>query len=759
MLITHDGAMYSPSGSLPTAWTSIGGGETLDGEVSAIWSPAGENSLYAVTVAGTLYVTSADGWRLLRKAPEGISASDQMLLASAPGADRPVALAAAEHGVTLWGKSGKVAITESTCPADGAYAQLIADASPDGGAYVISGGGALSHIDIDLFAGDRLVPWLAGLSGLCALGGLFLWWRTRPRTHHDRRHAASHRDTRTPGETLVDATQGERTRSSPASALNSAEAPAQATPAVPGAPAGRPPEESSTSSRGTQAGPGGSLFQGAELVRQMCERLGLQILSEQSRGTLTGYMLDASSLRLSLPESLPLVVTPCALIEPELAAEIKTLAAAMGAVSPFTLAIVLGQEPDASGSVEARRMDDHQPTDGLIALSTQDVARILHADEPRSALARLVQRTVPLSQISPFVQSGPVPRTMFYGRDYEIKALLRTLYDRSVAVVGARKIGKTSFLGLVHQQLLQNPELLPVYVDCHHVTDDAGFLRALSIMGDVPVESASLDVLRRVVMRLRGRQVAAGQTVVLELDEVDNLLRYDLVNDLRILQIFRSLSDEGLCRFVLCGERVLDTVARDAALPLQAFCSTQRLGYLAQEDAQKLVREPLADLGIALQDPDRLSAEIVSLSGRHPNILQAICQLLVERVASRPERIILKDDLEAVGQSAAFHDLFFEVSWGNATTLERLISVLMAQKEQFGIDQVRLALEAQGIRIAERELGSALEGLVLTSLITPHGAGYAFTSDAFPRVLRETGFAQGYRDSLAETLIDEQSGV
>jgi hypothetical protein len=101
--------------------------------------------------------------------------------------------------------------------------------------------------------------------------------------------------------------------------------------------------------------------------------------------------------------------------------------------------------------------------------------------------------------------------------------------------------------------------------------------------------------------------------------------------------------------------------------------------------------------------------------------------------------------------------LFFEVCWGNATTIERLVSVLMALRQQFSKDQVRLALEGLGIHLRDGELTAALEGLVLTSLITPTGTGYSYTSETFSRVLGETGFAQGFRDDLAETLLTEQS--
>jgi hypothetical protein len=633
---------------------------------------------------------------------------------------------------------------------------LLPDATGDG-AYRISAQGRLSHITIESPVAGELAPWLAAAGGLLATVALLARWLER------RRSGQLNRGTLAPSDRLATpaplhpppmAEPGDSTLRPPAEAC-----PADVSGARIALSGGtRPPQqrdsvsavELSETAPAAPAKPSASRDQVLELAQRLIGRLGFPILSQQSRGELTGYMVDASGLRLSLPAALPLVVSPVPVAEPRQADEVRSLAARMGAVSPFTLVLAL-QAADAASTGQLRTGQ------GLIMLDAQDVDRVLQAENPTAALLGLLQRDVPLSQLSPFVQSGPVNRTMFFGREYETKALQRALYDRSFAIVGGRKIGKTSFLGRVHQRLEDSDEFAPLYVDCHHVADDTGLLKTLSLVGGVPVESASVDVLRRVVMRLRGRPGNAGRTVVLELDEVDNLLRYDLANDVHLFRTFRALSDEGLCRFVLCGERVLDTVLRDPALPLQGFCGSLNLGYLTQEDALRLVREPLAELGVSLQDPERLTAEIVALSGRHPNILQAICQLLVERVTGRQEPIILFADLEVVGHSSAFHDLFFEVCWGNATTVERLISVLMSPKQQFSKDQVRLALEALGIRLRTGELEAALEGLVLTSLITPAGTGYSYTSDAFSRVLGETGFAQGFRDDLAETLLTEQN--
>jgi hypothetical protein len=763
ILITQDGSAYSASSLTPSAWTVTVSGGNLDARVVASGATSSGDTLYALTESGTLYVSSGDTWGLLQAAPWPRQPFDAAVLLAARGSNRVHAMALTGSGVASWGVAGTVKSVESVCPLSARSGALLSDGT-GAGAYLISSQGSLSHVAVESPAARDLAPWLAAVGGLLAAGALLARGRERRRTGHPNRtalvtteSAASPIGEQTPTMAALDASLrphadtctgqdpgpdhavsgGTRPRHMPASAMAKE-------------PSGTVLTALSETTATAPAEHDPSVGQLLGLARRLCDRLGFAILSQHSQGDLTGYMVDASRLRLSLPAALPLVVSPIPLAEPQQSDEVSSMAAHMGAVSPFTL-VLTQKSADTASTVP------HQPDQGLIVLDTLDVYSVLEAENPTAALLDLIQRDVPLAQISPFVQSGPVNRSMFFGREYETKALQRALYDRSFAIVGGRKIGKTSFLGRVHQRLEESDDFAPLYVDCHHVADDTGFLKTLSLVGGVPVESASVDVLRRVVMRLRGRPGNAGRTVVLELDEVDNLLRYDLANGVHLFRTFRALSDEGLCRFVLCGERVLDTVLRDPALPLQGFCGSLRLGYLTQEDALRLVREPLAELGVSLQDPEGLTEAIIALSGRHPNILQAICQLLVERVAGRQERIILFPDVDAVGRSSAFHDLFFEVCWGNATTIERLVSVLMALRQQFSKDQVRLALEGLGIHLRDGELTAALEGLVLTSLITPTGTGYSYTSEAFSRVLGETGFAQGFRDDLAETLLTEQS--
>ncbi|NLT74508.1 MAG: hypothetical protein GXX94_10035 [Chloroflexi bacterium] len=729
VLTLTDGSVYSAAPSVRPDWAEQCPKVPAVDAVEAAWADSRDG--YILDQLGRVRRCSRGAWEPMpATAGTPVEVERALLIpGSQPGND-PQALLSVDGRVDLLADGGTMATLEAS---DGTSALVPASGTGNALAYRVNGRGALYRIEQRPALGHSISRLLAVLGGLLALAGAVLHFAPRVRRRVRRASAGAAEFTREP----------ESATAAPPATAGQAE------------PCTEPPV--AASELRSRLGPEDMLAPtgdaNATRARDLGQRLGLDLLSEQRAGALVGFMLDTAPLRLNLPPAVPLVIVPSGTAAADQAGAIRDLTARLGAVSPF--ALVIDGEP-ADTAAQTASMEAAPSAGGLILIDSDRLAEILASDDPGLALGQTIQSNIPLAQVSPYVQSGPVPHGMFFGREYEVKVVARALNDRSFAILGGRKIGKTSFLRQLHRSLSHSSDFWPLFVDCHHVSDDASFLKTLSLAGQVPVESASMDVLRRVVLRLKARGDDPDRLVVLELDEVDNLMRFDRAQGGRLTRVFRSLSDEGLCRFVLGGERILNAVLNDDDLPLRSFCGTLHLGYLAQEEAQRLAREPLAGLGITMENPEQLLAEIVLLSGRHPNILQVICQMLVERAAERAERVVRLSDLEDIEHSSEFRELFFEIIWGNATTLERLISVVMAQREAFILEQVRLALEALGLRIPQDVIAAALDGLMLSSLVAAKEGRYTFTSEAFPRILRASGLAQGFRDSLAEMLIEGQ---
>jgi hypothetical protein len=487
--------------------------------------------------------------------------------------------------------------------------------------------------------------------------------------------------------------------------------------------------------------------------------LGFSALSSRTFRSLFGYMVGASTLRLSIPHQFPIVFVLKRDLDSDDVRDIRDLMKVLNATSFFALLVVVNQDPtDRSQSAALKRLVRSGAED-FIVLDYQDLCRLYLATDAERQLVNTILEQVDLTVISPYVISGPVSGNMFFGRDYELKAITRTVRDRSFAIVGGRKIGKTSVLRKVHDLLAHTSGFAPIYLDCQHVITYREFFDALALTCQLDaVASPVPDALRRIAVRLR--QQRGGAMLVILLDEVDQLLAHDRQQQMRLFLVMRALSQEGVCRFVFCGERQLNGALHNPRSPLFNFCNILRLSYLLARDARRIITEPMTEMGISFEEPELLVEEIIDLSSCHPNLVQAICRMLISQVNERGDHTIRMQDLEAVRTSSEFREFFIEVTWGNADPLERLITVLMADQPRFALDEVsdalrdalRAALDDQGLIVPAKRIKAALDGLLLFSILRREGVRYAFAAHSFPRIAQESGILSGLRTSLLEQL-------
>ena len=518
----------------------------------------------------------------------------------------------------------------------------------------------------------------------------------------------------------------------------------------------------------------------AGITEQLCNRLGFAPLESRTYKAFYGQVVKAPAVRLSIPARFPIIFV----LKRDLAAndlkDIRDLMSVLGMNAFFALLIVVDDTLARRERAREFRRLVRGGADDLIVIDYHDLRDLLMAADSERRLIEIILQQVDLTVVSPYVASGPVSENMFFGRDYELKAIMRTVRDRSFAIVGGRKIGKTSVLSKVHRLMEAagptpalrvrsghatmersdrplSPTYHPFYLDCQHVMDYAEFFGDLALKTGVEVRSTSPGELRRMILRYRLRHPEG--LIVLLLDEVDKLLAYDLHKQTRLFRVFRALSQEGLCRFVFCGERRLNAGLHDPTSPLFNFCSIMRLSYLTPRDARRIIQEPMAAMGMVFEDPEALLEGIIGLSSCHPSIVQAICQMLIvranERANGRGDRTIRLDDLAHLRGSEEFRELFLEVTWGNATPLERLISVLMVPSPRFVAAEVRAALAFHGCEVPPAEVSAALDGLCLFSILQRERDRYTFAARSFPTIIRESRLAEGLIEGLREVVVGE----
>ena len=256
-------------------------------------------------------------------------------------------------------------------------------------------------------------------------------------------------------------------------------------------------------------------------------------------------------------------------------------------------------------------------------------------------------------------------------------------------------------------------------------------------------------------MHIRHRY--GGDKLVLLLDEVDNLLTYDATQQMLLFRVFRALSQEGLCRFIFCGERHLDRALHNPESPLFNFCNVMRLGYLMPDDVSRIVRDPMLNMGLALEDGEALVRGVIELSSCHPNVVQFICQRLIMRANERHDQLIRMEDLDYVHHADEFRDFLFEVTWGNANTLDKLISVIMATSATFSREDIANKLQALACPVPGDQLDTSLRVLCLLSILNRERDQYTFAARSLPKIMLEANLQPIFEESLVMMFRQEQA--
>jgi hypothetical protein len=183
---------------------------------------------------------------------------------------------------------------------------------------------------------------------------------------------------------------------------------------------------------------------------------------------------------------------------------------------------------------------------------------------------------------------------------------------------------------------------------------------------------------------------------------------------------------------------------RDSRSPFFNFCDAITLGRLEEQSVSEIARKPMHQLGIEMPDEERLIARLIELSSCHPNIAQWVCDRLVR---SSVERRITLQDLEDIATMGEFQEQYVSTAWGDATALEKLISLVMSEPS-FVWDDVLKALEAHALH-DKNAIRDALNFLELCSLLERDATHYRFALAQFPRIVRDSGVVPTQIESLA----------
>lgn len=398
---------------------------------------------------------------------------------------------------------------------------------------------------------------------------------------------------------------------------------------------------------------------------------------------------------------------------------------------------------------------------------------------------------------NPFFHGNPVPPDRFVGRRKQIRLVAsRIVGGQSSAIVSDPRWGKTSLLRVLgepdRRQEIYGPDagrLLFHFFDAQglgcEVTPEAFWSHALG-----PLDAPGLDlgpVLERARATAYGAQSlrdvlaalkARGLTLVLLLDELDNLVQCESLRKGAFFGVLRSVTtlSGGSLALVSASRKSVAAMNEDTAdisgsgSPFFNFAEEVLLGPLSERDVDQL----LSRAGTTFEDEDRVFLKRVA--GGHPYVLQVAAGALWNALTD--EEIQLDRTGRRVQAAEELRRLTaanFASTWKHWSASRRrvFVSIALAQMPaqmeapEFDLGDLKECMDLYGPEI--RELESL--GYTEQDLLAPLGGRVTieallwWLADELSRVVRdEKGFEEwirayhmdgvltrGQRDALAST--------
>jgi len=385
---------------------------------------------------------------------------------------------------------------------------------------------------------------------------------------------------------------------------------------------------------------------------------------------------------------------------------------------------------------------------------------------------------------NPYVAGKPLGENspMFFGRTEEIETIERAVAGDDgavVVVVGQRRTGKTSLLKQLvarlsggtaggHAPGLRSGTYRPykaAFIDMQGLlaADTDGFLRELarplmpyaaatasagdSLAAGGPSTSLGTSKLlpygdgdgyvQTGVEMVREVIANSGQRIVLLLDEFDDIdrkvrsgrLEAAVLDQLRhLVQHNRNVS------LVLSGTHRLEELGGELWSFLLNLATYRRVGCLGREDAEQVLREPLARLGIVCEDA--AVARAVRLTGGHPYFLQLLGYRIVENCVAAADAGVWTNSVDAAADEVVEQgDIHLRYLWESAGELGRPVVKLLAERDT----SLAGAELQEGLDVSPERLAETLDDLLASEVVLCRAQRYSLRMELLGRWLRSAG--------------------
>ncbi|MCP4104853.1 MAG: ATP-binding protein [Desulfobacteraceae bacterium] len=379
------------------------------------------------------------------------------------------------------------------------------------------------------------------------------------------------------------------------------------------------------------------------------------------------------------------------------------------------------------------RKESHDITNWFVTPDSRDMAELLLSPDPLESLARVIASQIDLTRISPYQpKSGLNRENVFFGRSQLLTHILQR-EPANYLLVGGRQIGKSTLLKEIKRRCIKDTEII-----CHYtVLTGKDVISHMANALNLPPNAEIQTLLSHI------RQFSDTKRHLFLIDEADMFIEAEAETGYKTLHLFRSLSEEGRCYFILAGFWSLYRIAAfDYHSPIKNFGETLQIGALEPNACWKLATIPMNHLNISYES-DRLVETILKETGRRANLIAITCNEILKNLDMQ-ERTISEKALETALYSEAMQTAL--AGWGNmsgkdesANRLDRIIICAGIHMEEFTqkdilqlADKYQLPYEPEAVR-------HSLARLELSFILEQNRMKYSFRVPIFKKMILEQG--------------------
>ncbi|MGB2748920.1 MAG: AAA family ATPase [Thiofilum sp.] len=365
-----------------------------------------------------------------------------------------------------------------------------------------------------------------------------------------------------------------------------------------------------------------------------------------------------------------------------------------------------------------------------VAPQSKQLTALLLSPKPEAVLAKVLAEQLALQQLSPYQIGGGVNKeAIFFGR----RELIAQIINRDPAnylIVGGRQMGKSSLLKALERRYAENPQVHCCYLSLSNEVLIPRLAHALNLDSDTaPDFAAQLEV------RIKNE----GKRYIFLIDEADLFIEHEQAQGYPMLSVFRRLSEQGQCSFILAGFwQLYQHAVLDYQSPLRNFGAVLEVGALEQEACEQLATIPMQTLNLSYANP-QIMQHMISQCGQRANLIAHVCDQLIQQLQPS-QRIIEVGDVHPVltGRDLQKRLEGWSVGIGeHEQAYDRLVVYTTVQHDSFTTGELIQTLEQQSVQFESAELERTLSRLELAFVLRRLDKRWAYCVPLFVELMRE----------------------